>query len=243
MVPTFRSIRPAPRRPWPWPRRSRSRLRASRRRARPRPSRPLTRPRRRPPARPAPRAASRPAAPGADRGAEGGLREARAAERPAADPARRSQAADRPREPVVPRRLEEREAGAQRLRAPLRAHDVPGLDARARRVPVASSRRWARTCSRAASTARPTATAPTTSRPCRRPTSRRCCGSRATGWRRCSTQTDQKKLDNQRDVVKNERRQGFEDPPYGRAYELLVTQLRPRPATPTRGRSSAAWRT
>ena len=40
-------------------------------------------------------------------------------------------------------------------------------------------------------------------------------------------QTDQKKLDNQRDVVKNERRQGFEDPPYGRAYELLVTNSAP----------------
>jgi zinc protease len=40
-------------------------------------------------------------------------------------------------------------------------------------------------------------------------------------------QTDQKKLDNQRDVVKNERRQGIDDPPYGRAYELLVTNSAP----------------
>jgi zinc protease len=40
-------------------------------------------------------------------------------------------------------------------------------------------------------------------------------------------QTDQKKLDNQRDVVKNERRQGVDDPPYGRAYELLVTNFAP----------------
>ena len=39
--------------------------------------------------------------------------------------------------------------------------------------------------------------------------------------------TDQKKLDNQRDVVKNERRENFEDPPYGRAYELLVTNSAP----------------
>ena len=39
--------------------------------------------------------------------------------------------------------------------------------------------------------------------------------------------TDQKKLDNQRDVVKNERRQGFENPPYGRALELLRGQLLP----------------
>ena len=55
--------------------------------------------------------------------------------------------------------------------------------------------------------------------------------------------TDQKKLDNQRDVVKNERRQGVDDPPYGRAYELAHHQHRVRPATPTRGPSSAAWTT
>jgi zinc protease len=39
--------------------------------------------------------------------------------------------------------------------------------------------------------------------------------------------TDQKKLDNQRDVVKNERRQGLDDPPYGRSIELLVNNLSP----------------
>src|SRR6185436_3455539 len=40
-------------------------------------------------------------------------------------------------------------------------------------------------------------------------------------------ETDQKKLDNQRDVVKNERRQSFDDPPYGRAYELITTNTAP----------------
>jgi zinc protease len=40
-------------------------------------------------------------------------------------------------------------------------------------------------------------------------------------------QTDQKKLDNQRDVVKNERRQGLDDPPYGRSIELIVNNLSP----------------
>src|SRR3954470_8243363 len=40
-------------------------------------------------------------------------------------------------------------------------------------------------------------------------------------------ETDQKKLDNQRDVVKNERRQSFDDPPYGRAYEILTTNTAP----------------
>ena len=66
------------------------------------------------------------------RDSESRVREVHAAERPAGHPARRPEAADRPREPVVPRRLEEREDRAHRLRAPLRAHDVPGLEERAR---------------------------------------------------------------------------------------------------------------
>ncbi|AMY08783.1 protease3 [Luteitalea pratensis] len=40
--------------------------------------------------------------------------------------------------------------------------------------------------------------------------------------------TDQKKLDNQRDVVKNERRQGLENQPYGRWIDILFDQLFPR---------------
>lgn len=39
--------------------------------------------------------------------------------------------------------------------------------------------------------------------------------------------TDDAKLDNQRDVVKNERRQGLENQPYGRWYELLSENLFP----------------
>ncbi len=39
--------------------------------------------------------------------------------------------------------------------------------------------------------------------------------------------TDQVKLDNQRDVVKNERRQGLENTPYGRWYMLLAENLFP----------------
>jgi len=39
--------------------------------------------------------------------------------------------------------------------------------------------------------------------------------------------TDQEKLDNQRDVVKNERRQGLENVPYGRWFELLAENLYP----------------
>jgi len=40
---------------------------------------------------------------------------------------------------------------------------------------------------------------------------------------------DQKKLDNQRDVVRNERRQSVENVPYGRAEERLVQLLYPEP--------------
>ena len=38
---------------------------------------------------------------------------------------------------------------------------------------------------------------------------------------------DQKKLDLQRDVVQNERRQGVDNQPYGRAYETIVAALYP----------------
>jgi len=38
----------------------------------------------------------------------------------------------------------------------------------------------------------------------------------------------QQKLDNQRDVVKNERRQGLENQPYGKAYELLSSLMYPQ---------------
>ncbi len=40
--------------------------------------------------------------------------------------------------------------------------------------------------------------------------------------------TSQEKLDNQRDVVKNERRQGLENQPYGRAYPLLAEAVFPK---------------
>jgi zinc protease len=40
---------------------------------------------------------------------------------------------------------------------------------------------------------------------------------------------DQKKLDNQRDVVRNEKRQSIENVPYGRAEERLVELLYPQP--------------
>src|SRR4051812_20979542 len=47
---------------------------------------------------------------------------------------------------------------------------------------------------------------------------------------RLATLTDvltKEKLDNQRDVVKNERRQSLENQPYGRAFKLITEQLHP----------------
>ncbi len=67
------------------------------------------------------------AAPAAHRPAEARVRKVHASQRPAGHPARRSEAAHGQRQPVVPRRLEERADGAHRLRPSLRAHDVPGL--------------------------------------------------------------------------------------------------------------------
>jgi zinc protease len=52
----------------------------------------------------------------------------------------------------------------------------------------------------------------------------------------------QEQLEAQRDVVMNERRQSYENRPYGLASETLLAALYP-PATRTAGRSSAAWPT
>ncbi len=61
---------------------------------------------------------------------------------------------------------------------------------------------------------------------------------------------DQAKLDLQRDVVKNERRQSYDNQPYGRAYETLLAALYPAttppttPFSPSRATSTATarWR-
>ena len=129
-----------------------------------------------------------------------------------------------------------------RLRAPVRAHDVPGLEERARRVLHTSSRRLGANLQEGGVNGTTNndrtnyfATVPS--------------GNLETLlWLesdRLATLldvTDQKKLDNQRDVVKNERRQGLENQPYGRWLEILFDELCPGRAIPIRGRSSAAWR-
>ena len=61
------------------------------------------------------------------------VRRLHAAQRAAGHPARGSLDADRPRDALVPRRIEGREDRAHRLRAPVRAHDVQGQQERAAR--------------------------------------------------------------------------------------------------------------
>ena len=78
-----------------------------------------------------------------------------------------------------------------------------------------------------ASTARRTRTAPTTSRPCPPANLETLLWLESD---RLATLTDamtKEKLDNQRDVVKNERRQGLENTPYGRWYKLVLENLYP----------------
>ena len=127
------------------------------------------------------------------------------------------------------------DAGTHRLRAPVRAHDVSGLEARRRPTRTSSS---SRRPAPATSTARPISTAPTTSRPCRRISWSSRCGSSPTAWAICSTCSTQTQLANQQDVVRNERRQSFENQPYGVADEALYQALFP-PGIRTTPTSSA----
>ena len=85
---------------------------------------------------------------------------------------------------LVPRRLGQRGLRQERVRAPVRAHAVPGLEARRRRQALRDPQEDRR---RRASTARPTPIARTTTRSCRRTSSRPRCGSRAIGWATCSS--------------------------------------------------------
>ena len=68
------------------------------------------------------------------------VREDHAAERPRGDPQPEARAADGGREPLVPRRPRQRGGRPHRVRAPLRAHDVPELEARARGLALQAAR-------------------------------------------------------------------------------------------------------
>ena len=74
------------------------------------------------------------------------VREVHAAQRARSHPVAGSPAADGRRQPLVPRRPRQRGRGPHRLRAPVRTHDVPGLEARAERRALQAARR--RRCQR-----------------------------------------------------------------------------------------------
>ena len=113
--------------------------------------------------------------PQGDAAAAGGRR-AQARQRPQGPAARGPLGAGGQRPGLVPRRLQGRAQGAQRLRPPLRAPDVQGLgEPRAPRSTRTSSRRSA-----GATTPPPTSTAPSTSRPSPATTWSGCCGWRPT---------------------------------------------------------------
>ena len=143
-------------------------------------------------------------------------------------------------EHVVPRRLGARDAGAHRLRAPLRAPDVHGLGPREAR---ASSTTGSKAVGGTQQRLDRRTTAPTTGSTCRPTRSSSRCSSSPIAWATCSTSMTPKTVDAQRDVVKNERRQSYENRPYGMA-ELAARRdaLSRRPSVLT-GRSSATCRT
>ena len=139
-------------------------------------------------------------------------------------------AADGGRQPLVSRRPRQRDPGTHRLRAPLRAHDVPGLEARRRRhaLQAARGRRRLRHQRhhqlRSHQLLRDRAVEPARARALDRVRSHGLPPRRAR----------REGLANQRDVVRNERRQSVENQPYGIADEALYQALYP-PGHPYHG--------
>ena len=120
------------------------------------------------------------------------------------------------------------EAGTHRLRAPLRAHDVPGLEARRRRHALQAARGRGRAPNingttdfdrtnyfetRALESARARAVA------------------RVRSHGLSARRSIRAKLANQQDVVRNERRQSVENEPYGVAEEALYQHALSRRAS------------
>ena len=117
----------------------------------------------------------------------------------------------------------ERAARAHRLRAPVRAPDVRGLAPRRARVRHAARSRSAPPTS----TAPPAGIAPTTSRPCPREQLELVLWLESDRMGYLLDALDQERLDVQRDVVKNERRQSYENAPYGPSTLALLDALFP----------------
>ncbi len=156
--------------------------------------------------------------------AVGALHDVHAAERPDGHPPRGPQRAEGRGQRLVPRRRRTREAGTHRLRAPVRAPHVRGLRTRQRR----RVRHAARGGRRHRTTGRRRATGPTTTRRCPRTRSTWRSSSSPIAWATCSTSSRPQLVDSQRDVVKNERRQSYENAPYGMAFIRIVELLYPK---------------
>ena len=126
------------------------------------------------------------------------------------------------RQRLVPRRLEEREARQDRVCAPLRAPDVQRHRELPRRVlrAVRAGGRHRHERHHQQSTA------PTISRWCRRTPSTWRCGWNRTAWGTCWGWWTRTRLDEQRGVVQNEKRQR-ENQPYGRVWDVLFENIFP----------------
>ena len=145
-----------------------------------------------------------------------------ARQRPRRPGSRGSRLSDRRGQHLVPRRIEEREAGAHGLRAPVRASDVRGVRALTTR---ATSIRFRRRAAR--STARPTPTARTTGKSCRPTRLELALWMESDRMGYLLPALTEQKFQNQRDVVLNERRQNYENRPYGFAGMAMVAALYP----------------
>ena len=137
--------------------------------------------------------------------------ELHARQRADADRARGPQGADRRGQRLVPRRLEEREAGQDRLRAPLRAPDVQRQRELQRRL-LQGARAARRHRPERHHQRRPHELLPERAG---RPRSTRVLWLESDRMGHLLGAIDQARLDEQRGVVQNEKRQG-ENQPYGR---------------------------
>ena len=134
------------------------------------------------------------------------------------------------RQRLVQRRLEARGRGQDRLRPPVRARDVPGLARTSARRST-----WPLVQAVGGMLERDDVAGP---HQLLRDGAQRTSwswrsGSRRTGWARCSRPSSQENLDNQRDVVKNEKRWSYDNRPYGSwTGEGARARLPSRPPVP-----------
>ena len=118
--------------------------------------------------------------------------------------------------------------GQERLRAPVRAHDVLGGEAH--RPGALQDPRGHRHLGRARwPTAPPAKTAPTTSRSSRRPSSPPRCGSRATAWPSCSTRSTRRSSTCSATSSPTSGARSYENRPYGTAELRICDLFYPKP--------------